>query len=72
MKRLQQRNNLSEDEAKLRIQAQPTNTEQVAVANVVFSPFWSYEYTQSQVDRAWEQLQHYINNRNNEDGSSKL
>lgn len=61
--RLQQRNNLTEEEAKQRINAQPSNKEQVDLANVVFSPFWSYEYTQTQVDSAWKNLQLYLEKR---------
>ncbi|XP_023942828.2 bifunctional coenzyme A synthase isoform X2 [Bicyclus anynana] len=60
IKRLQERNNLTEEEAKQRVSAQPSNAEQVAQANVVFSPYWSYEYTQVQIDRAWEHLQNYL------------
>ncbi|XP_072949345.1 bifunctional coenzyme A synthase isoform X2 [Epargyreus clarus] len=63
IKRLQTRNNLTEEEAKLRVEAQPTNLEQIAMANVVFSPYWSHEYTAGQVDKAWEQLQAYLSNR---------
>lgn len=63
IKRLQERNSLSEEEAKQRIESQPTNQEQVALANVVFSPYWSYEYTQQQIDRAWDRLQLYLDNR---------
>ncbi|CAH0715414.1 unnamed protein product, partial [Brenthis ino] len=63
IKRLQERNNLTEEEARQRIEAQPTNQEQVALANIVFSPFWSYEYTQRQIDRAWDQLQRYLDTR---------
>jgi phosphopantetheine adenylyltransferase / dephospho-CoA kinase len=63
IKRLMKRNNLSEEEAEQRVDAHPSNLEQVAVANIVFSPFWSYEYTQGQVDRAWDNLQEYLNNR---------
>ncbi|CAH2048685.1 unnamed protein product, partial [Iphiclides podalirius] len=60
IKRLQQRNSLSELEARQRIESQPSNLEQVAAANVVFSPYWSYDYTQAQVDKAWDHLQQYI------------
>ncbi|XP_049873172.1 bifunctional coenzyme A synthase isoform X2 [Pectinophora gossypiella] len=61
--RLQKRNNLTEEEARQRIESQPSNLEQVALANVVFSPYWSYEYTQGQIDRAWEQLQALLDAR---------
>lgn len=57
------RNNLPEEEARQRVDAQPTNLEQIAHANVVFCPFWSYEYTQGQVDRAWLKLQEYLEAR---------
>ncbi|XP_059052187.1 bifunctional coenzyme A synthase [Achroia grisella] len=63
IKRLQNRNGLSEEEAKQRVSSQPSNQEQVAPANIVFSPYWSYEYTQSQIDRAWDLLQEYLRNR---------
>ncbi|XP_022120623.2 bifunctional coenzyme A synthase isoform X1 [Pieris rapae] len=60
IRRLQERNNLSEEEAKKRVEAQPTNYEQVSEANVVFSPNWSYEFTQQQIDKAWDALQKYL------------
>ncbi|KAI5635214.1 dephospho-CoA kinase domain-containing protein [Phthorimaea operculella] len=63
IKRLEKRNNLTEAEARQRIESQPSNLEQVSLANVVFSPYWSYEYTQGQIDRAWDQLQDYLHSR---------
>lgn len=60
VKRLQERNNLTEEEAKQRIAAQPSNIEQIAHANIVFSPFWSYDYTQGQIDRAWSLLEELL------------
>lgn len=63
VKRLQERNALSEEEAKKRVEAQPSNQEQVEHANIVFSPFWSYEYTQMQIDRAWQHLEEYLKTR---------
>jgi phosphopantetheine adenylyltransferase/dephospho-CoA kinase len=50
------RNGLSEEEAKLRIQIQPDNTEQIKEANVVISTLWSHEITQKQVEKAWKEL----------------
>ncbi|GBP50215.1 Bifunctional coenzyme A synthase [Eumeta japonica] len=64
IKRLQERNGLTEEAAKERIASQISNAEQVKKANIVFSPFWSYEYTQSQVDKAWNNLQEYLKDRN--------
>ncbi|XP_077286040.1 bifunctional Phosphopantetheine adenylyltransferase - Dephospho-CoA kinase isoform X2 [Arctopsyche grandis] len=56
VKRLKERNGLSEQEAKDRLSSQPSNSEQVANANIVFSSFWSYEFTSLQVTKAWENL----------------
>ncbi|CAB3220678.1 unnamed protein product [Arctia plantaginis] len=64
IKRIQERNKLSEEEARQRVDAQPSNMEQIALANIVFSPYWSYDYTQKQIDRAWDQLQEYLATRN--------
>lgn len=50
------RNGLSEEAAKLRIEMQPSNTEQVKEANVVISTLWSHEETLIQVERAWKEL----------------
>lgn len=63
IKRLQKRNSLTEEEARHRLEAQPTNLEQVAHANIVFSPYWSFDYTQQQIDKAWDNLQQYLNKR---------
>jgi len=50
------RNGLSEEAAKLRIQIQPDNTEQVKEANIVISTLWSHEVTQKQIEKAWKEL----------------
>ncbi|XP_026736424.1 bifunctional coenzyme A synthase isoform X2 [Trichoplusia ni] len=63
IKRLQDRNHLTKEEAIQRVNAQPSNEEQIEKANVVFCPFWSYEYTQGQIDRAWQHLQEILANR---------
>ncbi|XP_050684664.1 bifunctional coenzyme A synthase isoform X1 [Leptidea sinapis] len=63
VRRLQERNGLTEEQARQRIAAQPTNQEQVAIANVVFSPYWSYEHTQAQIDRVWTELERYLSDR---------
>ncbi|XP_061716278.1 bifunctional coenzyme A synthase isoform X2 [Cydia pomonella] len=63
IKRLQERNGLTEEEARQRIESQPSNREQVSLANIVFSPYWSYEYTQMQIDRAWQHLQELLDSR---------
>jgi Dephospho-CoA kinase len=60
VKRLQERNNLTENDAKARIAALPSNTEFAAKAHVVMSTYWSPRYTQKQVERAWKSLQLYL------------
>ncbi|KAJ8722181.1 hypothetical protein PYW08_004583 [Mythimna loreyi] len=63
IKRVQDRDHLSAEEAAKRVDSQVSNLEHVAHANVVFSPLWSYEYTQRQVDRAWKQLEEFLDKR---------
>ena len=60
MKRLQERNNLSENEANSRIAALPSNLEFLEKANVVLCTFWSPKYTQKQVEKAWKALELYL------------
>jgi len=50
------RNGLSEEAAKLRINMQPNTMEQIKEANVVICTSWSYERTLVQVERAWREL----------------
>uniref|UniRef100_A0A6M2DYT0 Bifunctional coenzyme A synthase n=1 Tax=Xenopsylla cheopis TaxID=163159 RepID=A0A6M2DYT0_XENCH len=57
VRRLQNRNNLSEENAIARISAQLSNSEIVAKSNVIFCTNWSREYTQLQVEKAWSLLQ---------------
>lgn len=56
IERLKTRNNLTEEQAKSRIQAQAPNTAYVESANVVFCTLWSSDYTYQQVDKAWNEL----------------
>jgi len=56
IKRLQERNNLSEEQCFNRINSQPSNCEYIENANVLFSTLWSYKCTRIQVQRAWENL----------------
>ena len=49
IKRMGERNNLSEDQAKQRLESQLTNQERVQRSNVILSSLWEPEYTQSQV-----------------------
>lgn len=56
IKRLKERNGLSEEEAIKRIESQVANTELVRHADVVFCSAWSYEYSQQQAEKAWGTL----------------
>jgi phosphopantetheine adenylyltransferase/dephospho-CoA kinase len=56
VQRLMERNNLTDSEAKARIASQLENSVVVENSNVVFSSLWSYEYSQSQADKAWNEL----------------
>lgn len=60
VKRLQERNHLTEGDAKARIAALPSNAELVAKAHVLLSTYWSPRYTQKQVEKAWKALQLYL------------
>jgi len=52
VKRLQERNDLAESDARAQIAALPSNTEFVTKAHVVMSIYWSPRYTQKQVESA--------------------
>lgn len=58
------RNGLSEEAAKSRIQIQPSNTEQVNEANVVICTSWSHDITQKQIERAWKEITLFKEQRN--------
>lgn len=60
VKRVMERNSLSEDEAKQRITVQPSNVQQINEANVVVSTLWSHEVTQKQVQKAWNELMNHL------------
>ncbi|XP_062578429.1 bifunctional coenzyme A synthase-like [Saccostrea cucullata] len=57
VKRLEDRNHLSEEEAVKRIKLGVTNEELVNKCNVILCSQWEYEYTQQQVEKAWQLLQ---------------
>ncbi|KAK3909819.1 Bifunctional coenzyme A synthase [Frankliniella fusca] len=60
VRRLKDRNNLSEEAAWARVSAQSSNAEQVKGATTVLSTLWSYDFTQRQVTRAWRHLHAYL------------
>ncbi|XP_056008258.1 bifunctional coenzyme A synthase-like isoform X2 [Ostrea edulis] len=57
IKRLEDRNNLPQEEALKRIKLGTTNEELVSKSNVILCSQWEYEYTQQQVEKAWKLLQ---------------
>ncbi|CAH0691943.1 unnamed protein product [Spodoptera exigua] len=63
IKRIQKRDNLSAEDAAKRVDSQVSNMDHVAVANVVFSPNWSTDHTDRQLDVAWKELQEYLAKR---------
>ncbi|CAH1638304.1 unnamed protein product [Spodoptera littoralis] len=63
IKRIQKRDNLSAEEAAKRVDSQVSNEDHVAVANVVFSPNWSTDHTDTQLEGAWKELQEYLAKR---------
>lgn len=60
IKRIVERNGLSEEAAAQRIDSQMSNTEIVQHSNVVFSSLWSHEYTLKQAEKAWQELQQHL------------
>ena len=53
VKRLMDRNRLSEEEALKRVDSQLTNDERIAKANVVLGTLWDPEYRDMQTEKAW-------------------
>lgn len=56
IKRVMERNNLSENEARNRLASQVNNVDIVAKSQVIFSSQWDYDFTQRQAERAWQML----------------
>ncbi|XP_052797477.1 bifunctional coenzyme A synthase-like [Mya arenaria] len=56
IKRLVDRNKMSEDAAAKRLDSQISNSDRVARAHVILCTLWEYEYTQKQVETAWKLL----------------
>lgn len=64
VKRLQERNNLSEVESLARINSQLSNSEYIEHANVLFSTLWSYNCTHIQIKKAWNSLLNRVSKTN--------
>ena len=60
IKRIVQRDHLSEEQAEKRVKAQVSNSERVSKANVVFSSVWEPEITAAQVQKAWQYVQNFL------------
>ena len=56
IKRLHERNKMSEEEARKRINVQMGNLERIKHANVVFCTLWEREFTKLQLMKAWKML----------------
>ncbi|KAH8365592.1 hypothetical protein KR093_002424, partial [Drosophila rubida] len=56
VKRVMERNNLSEAEARKRVANQVANSDIVGKSHVIFSSLWDYNFTQRQAERAWQLL----------------
>lgn len=56
IRRIVQRDKVTEDEAAKRIDNQMNNEERVVRAHVVFCSLWPHEYTRQQVAKAWQIL----------------
>ena len=54
--RIQQRNGLTEEAARSRVNSQMGNDERVERSHVVLSTLWEPEFTQKQVEKAWNLL----------------
>ncbi|XP_055315780.1 bifunctional coenzyme A synthase [Sitodiplosis mosellana] len=60
IRRLINRDNLTEEQAIQRIETQPSNEIMVQESTVVFSTQWSYEFSRQQAEKAWRGLQDYL------------
>uniref|UniRef100_A0A1I8P5V1 Bifunctional coenzyme A synthase n=1 Tax=Stomoxys calcitrans TaxID=35570 RepID=A0A1I8P5V1_STOCA len=56
VRRVVERNNISEEDAKRRLASQPSNSEIVAKSHVVFSSQWDTNFTLTQAEKAWQML----------------
>lgn len=63
VKRLMERNRLTEEEAQKRLDLQITNKDRVSKADVVLCTFWEPEVTQKQVEKAWTLLHDRLGSR---------
>lgn len=60
IRRIIERNGLTEEAARQRIDSQMDNETIVKHSNVIFSSLWSYEFSQQQAEKAWNELQEHM------------
>lgn len=60
VERVKRRDNLSTEQAEQRIQSQLSNKQRLAHADVVFCSLWEPAKTKKQVERAWNELQSFL------------
>ena len=70
IKRVIERNGLTEEESKRRLASQLTNEELVARSHVIFSSLWNSEFTLQQAVKAWNMLMTELNNKKTQTNSS--
>lgn len=70
IKRVVERNGLTEEEAKRRLASQLTNDEMVARSHVIFSSLWSPEFTLQQAVKTWNMLMEDLKNKQIQTNSS--
>jgi hypothetical protein len=63
VKRMIERNNLTEEQAQQRLNAQISNIERVEMSNVILCTLWEYEYTQQQVSPLFTTCTNYISDK---------
>ena len=61
IRRVVERDHISAEEAKRRLNAQMTNQERFPHANVLLCTYWAESVTQKQVEHAWQLLLQRIN-----------
>ncbi|KAM7356872.1 bifunctional Phosphopantetheine adenylyltransferase - Dephospho-CoA kinase [Cochliomyia hominivorax] len=61
VKRVVERNGLTEEEAKRRLASQMSNHEIVSKSHVIFSSLWDSEFTLKQAEKAWNMLMQELN-----------
>jgi phosphopantetheine adenylyltransferase/dephospho-CoA kinase len=61
IRRVVERDHISQDEAKRRLNTQMSNQERFPYANVLLCTYWAESVTQKQVEHAWQLLLQRIN-----------